>query len=64
MLWIAALAIIAGVIIVFWASDYGMRHPSKDEQQRADAYAAVGVGVFIAGVVDLAWWAVLFLKLW
>ena len=64
MLWIAVLAMSSGAITMLYARDFGIRHSSKYDQDKADTIAGIGVDLFIAGLVSLAWQLVLWLKLW
>jgi hypothetical protein len=64
MIGISAFAIIGGGTIVGYSVYYGEVHTLPKEQTVADRIAAIGVGLFIAGLVGLAWQLVLWLKLW
>ena len=64
MIGITAFALIGGGAIVGYSVHYGEVHPLPKGQTVADRIAAVGVGLFIAGLVGLAWQLVLWLKLW
>ena len=64
MIGISAFALIGGGTIIGYSAYYGEVHPLPKGQTVADCIAAVGVGLFIAGLVGLEWQLVLWIKLW